>query len=156
MDNFISAIIQTSKKQIKHVVRGILHGIHDVFSPSKDDKRDPILLKKLKKGKGTYDTVGRVGRYELTCMNSHVLIYMYEFMSETETSFQCRKLKQVSVVVLVPPEAFGSPEENRYSGENRDIAIRKKIAISLFGRKSRSGRKSLAIELYQKLLTRRP
>jgi hypothetical protein len=45
-------------------------------------------------------------------------------MSETETSFQCRKLKPVSVVVLVPPEAFGSPEENRYSGENRDIAIR--------------------------------
>jgi hypothetical protein len=45
-------------------------------------------------------------------------------MSETETSFQCRKLKPVSVVVLVPPEAFGSPEENRYSGENRNIAIR--------------------------------
>jgi hypothetical protein len=50
-------------------------------------------------------------------------------MSETETSFQCPKLKPVSVVVLVLPEAFGSPEENRYSEENRDIAIRKKIAI---------------------------
>ena len=45
-------------------------------------------------------------------------------MSETETSFRCRKLKPVSVVVLVPPEAFGSPEENRYLGENRDIATR--------------------------------
>jgi hypothetical protein len=45
-------------------------------------------------------------------------------MSETKTSFGCRKLKPVSVVVLVPLEAFGSPEENRYSGENRDIAIR--------------------------------
>ncbi len=50
-------------------------------------------------------------------------------MSETETSFQCRKLKPVSVVVLVPPEAFGSLEENRYLGENRDIAIREIIAI---------------------------
>ncbi len=50
-------------------------------------------------------------------------------MSETETSFRCRKLKPVSAVVLVLPEAFGSPEENRYSGENRDIAIREKIAI---------------------------
>ena len=38
-------------------------------------------------------------------------------------------LKSVSVVVLVLLEAFGSPEENRYSEENRDIAIRKKIAI---------------------------
>ena len=50
-------------------------------------------------------------------------------MSETETSFQCRKLKPVSVVVLVLPEAFGSPEENRYLEENRDIAIQKIIAI---------------------------
>jgi hypothetical protein len=45
-------------------------------------------------------------------------------MLETETSFRCRKLKPVSVIVLVPPEAFGSPEENSYLGENRDIAIR--------------------------------
>jgi hypothetical protein len=50
-------------------------------------------------------------------------------MSETETSFRCWKLKPVSVVVLVLPEAFGSPEENRYLEENRDIAIWKKIAI---------------------------
>jgi hypothetical protein len=50
-------------------------------------------------------------------------------MSETETSFQCQKLKPVSIVVLVHPEAFGSPEENCYSGENCDIAIREKIAI---------------------------
>ncbi len=50
-------------------------------------------------------------------------------MSETETSFRCRKLKPVSVVVLVSPEAFGSPEENCDSGENRDIAIWEKIAI---------------------------
>ncbi len=56
-------------------------------------------------------------------------------MSETETSYQCRKLKPVSIVALVPPEAFGSPEENRDSGENRDIAIREKIAISLFKEK---------------------
>jgi hypothetical protein len=38
------------------VARGILHGIHDVFPPSKDDEQDPISLKKLKKGEGTYDT----------------------------------------------------------------------------------------------------
>jgi hypothetical protein len=50
-------------------------------------------------------------------------------MSETETSFRCWKPKPVSVIVLVPPEAFGSPEENRYLGENRNIAIREKIVI---------------------------
>ncbi len=83
------------------------------------------------------DSVGRVGRYELTCMNSHVWIHIYEFMSETETSFQCRKLKPVSVVVLTS-ESFWKPGRKslsgrksryRYSGENCDIAIRKKIAI---------------------------
>jgi hypothetical protein len=56
MDDFISCIISTSKQQIKHVARSILHGIHDVFPPSVDDERDPISLKKLQKGNGTYDT----------------------------------------------------------------------------------------------------
>ncbi len=37
VDSFISAIIPTSKEQIEHVAQGILHGIHDVFPPSKDD-----------------------------------------------------------------------------------------------------------------------
>jgi hypothetical protein len=56
MDDFISAIIPTSQEQIEHVARGILHGIHDVFPPSRDDKQDPISLKKLKKGDRTYNT----------------------------------------------------------------------------------------------------
>ncbi len=56
VDDFISAIIPTSREQIEHVTWGILHGIHDVFPPSRDDERDPISLKKLKKGNGTYDT----------------------------------------------------------------------------------------------------
>ncbi len=56
VDNFISCIIPTSRKQIKHVARGILHGIHDVFPPSADKTKDPILAKKLCKGDGTYKT----------------------------------------------------------------------------------------------------
>jgi hypothetical protein len=56
MDDFISCIISTSKQQIKHVARIILHGIHDVFPPSADNERDPISLKKLQKGNGTHDT----------------------------------------------------------------------------------------------------
>ena len=56
VNDFISAIVPTSREQIKHVTRGILHGIHDIFPPSEDDDRDPISLKKLKKGEGIYDT----------------------------------------------------------------------------------------------------
>jgi hypothetical protein len=56
MDDFISAIIPTSKQQIEHVARSILNRIHDFFPPSGDNEQDPILLKKLRKGNGTYDT----------------------------------------------------------------------------------------------------
>jgi hypothetical protein len=54
--NFISCIIPTSRKQIEHVARGILHGIHDVFPLSVDKTKDPILAKKLRKGDGMYET----------------------------------------------------------------------------------------------------
>ncbi len=56
MDNFIACIIPTTKQQVEHVARGILHGIHDVFPSSKDDTTDPILTKKLCKGEGTFET----------------------------------------------------------------------------------------------------
>jgi hypothetical protein len=56
VDDFILCIIPTSRKQIKHVARSILHGMHDVFPPSTDDTRDPISAKKLHKGNGTYTT----------------------------------------------------------------------------------------------------
>ncbi len=32
------------------------HGIHDVFPPSTDDSKDPILAKKLQKGDGTFES----------------------------------------------------------------------------------------------------
>jgi hypothetical protein len=56
VNDFISAIIPTTWKQIEHVTRGILHGIHNVFPPSGDEDCNPISLKKLRKGDGKYDT----------------------------------------------------------------------------------------------------
>jgi len=56
VDDFIACIIPTTKQQVEHVARGILHGIHDVFPPSKDDGTDPISNKKLRKGEGTFAT----------------------------------------------------------------------------------------------------
>jgi hypothetical protein len=56
MDNYIAANIPTSKAQIIHVTRGILHGIHDVFPPSTDNSKDPISAKKLQKGDGTFES----------------------------------------------------------------------------------------------------
>ena len=56
VNNFISCIIPTTHQQVEHVARGILHGIHDVFPPSTDDTKDPILAKKLPKGDGTFES----------------------------------------------------------------------------------------------------
>jgi len=56
VDDFISCIIPTSKEQVEHVARGIMHGIHDVFPPNEDATKDPISDKKLRKGDGTFET----------------------------------------------------------------------------------------------------
>ena len=56
VNDFIAAIIPTTPRQIEHVARGVLHGIHDVFPPCSDDERDPVSAKKLKKGDGTFGT----------------------------------------------------------------------------------------------------
>ncbi len=46
----------TSRQQIEHVARGILHGKHNVFLLSVGNSKDPILAKKLRKGNGTYES----------------------------------------------------------------------------------------------------
>jgi hypothetical protein len=56
VDNYISCIVPTSRKQTEHVARGILHEIHDVVPPSTDSSKDPILAKKLRKGDDTFET----------------------------------------------------------------------------------------------------
>jgi hypothetical protein len=45
-----------SWEQLHHVTNLIMHGIHNVFLPDAKDSDDPILDKKLKKGKGMYET----------------------------------------------------------------------------------------------------
>jgi hypothetical protein len=56
VDGFMSIVIPVSWKQLCHVANAIMHGIHDVFLPEAEDSNDPILEKKLKKGKGMYET----------------------------------------------------------------------------------------------------
>jgi hypothetical protein len=56
VDNFIAAIVPTTREQITHVAQSILHGIHDVFPACNDDNRDPISAKKLMKGEGPFDS----------------------------------------------------------------------------------------------------
>jgi hypothetical protein len=45
VDNFMSLVIPVSREQLRHVANAIMHGIHDVFLPDKDDSNDPISEK---------------------------------------------------------------------------------------------------------------
>jgi hypothetical protein len=72
VDDFILCIIPMSRKQIKHVARSILHGIHDVFPPSTDDTRDPISAKKLQKGNSTYTTTKCLLGFEFNGKNKTI------------------------------------------------------------------------------------
>jgi hypothetical protein len=38
----MSLVIPVSWEQLRHVANAIMHGIHDVFPPDKDDSNDPI------------------------------------------------------------------------------------------------------------------
>ncbi len=56
VDNFMSLAILVSKGQLRHVANAIMHSIHNIFPPDAVDSNDPILERKLKKGKGMYKT----------------------------------------------------------------------------------------------------
>ncbi len=56
VDDFIRAIIPTAQEQVEHMARGLLHGIHDVFSPSNNDATDSVSIKKLRNGNGKFET----------------------------------------------------------------------------------------------------
>ena len=51
VDAIISCIVPTTKRQVTHVARGILHGIHDLFPPSEDDAKTPSQQKATQRGR---------------------------------------------------------------------------------------------------------
>ena len=49
MDDYIVLDIPKNQYQLHHVANSIMTGIHDVFSPDKNDKEDAISIKKNSK-----------------------------------------------------------------------------------------------------------
>ena len=54
VDDYIGIAIPTSREQLDHVSRGIMHGIHDVFPPDDDAANDAISYKKVLKGESQW------------------------------------------------------------------------------------------------------
>ena len=72
VDDFILCIVPTTRRQVEHVARGILHGIHNVFPPSEDDAEDPISAIKLHKGEGTFETTKFLLGFDFDGMNKTI------------------------------------------------------------------------------------
>jgi hypothetical protein len=52
----MALVTLTTKKEVIHVGRAVMHGIHDVFPEDDDDSHDPISEKKLVKKEGCIST----------------------------------------------------------------------------------------------------
>jgi hypothetical protein len=56
VNNFMAIVIPTTKDDVTHVSRAVMHGIHDVFLADDNNANDPILEGKLMKGEGEMST----------------------------------------------------------------------------------------------------
>lgn len=56
VDDFMAIVIPTTKEDVTHVGRAVMHGIHDVFPADDNDANDPISEKKLLKREGEMST----------------------------------------------------------------------------------------------------
>ena len=60
MVDYFSLAIPKSQDQLHHVANAIMTGIHDFFSPDKDDKEYAISLKKILKKEAAWETIKNV------------------------------------------------------------------------------------------------
>ena len=64
MDYYTVLAIPKIHDQLHHVANAIMTGIHDVFTPDKDDKEDSISLKKILKKEAAWVTIKNVLGFE--------------------------------------------------------------------------------------------
>ena len=64
IDDYIALAIPRIQDQLHHVANDIMKGIHDVFSPEKDDKEDAIYLKKILKKEAAWEIIKNVLVFE--------------------------------------------------------------------------------------------
>jgi hypothetical protein len=60
VDDYIGLVTATAHAQLDHVANSVMCAIHEVFPPDEDDKNDPILLKKILQGEGSWDIIKEI------------------------------------------------------------------------------------------------
>ena len=60
VENYIALAIPRSRSQLHYVANILMTGIHDVFSPYKDEDEDAIYLKKFLKKEGAWAVIKNI------------------------------------------------------------------------------------------------
>jgi hypothetical protein len=56
VDDFMAIVIPTTRQDVTHVGRAVMHGIHNIFLADDSNANDPISKNKLMKGEGAMST----------------------------------------------------------------------------------------------------
>ena len=64
MDDYIALAVPRSQYQLHHVANSIMTGIHDFFSPDKDDKEDAISLNIIMEKEAAWEIIKNVLGFE--------------------------------------------------------------------------------------------
>jgi hypothetical protein len=85
VDDFVSLVIPTSCKQLRHISTGTMTRIRDVFPANTNDSNDPISEKKLKQRDGEYSTTKTILGFDFDGVNK--TIWLEE--GKTSSSTHC-------------------------------------------------------------------
>ena len=72
IDDFVSLVIPTSRKQLQHVSTNMMNGIHDVFPANTNDSNDLISEKRLKQWDGEYSTTKTILGFDFDGVNKTI------------------------------------------------------------------------------------
>ncbi len=116
MDGFMALVIPTSKEEVTHVGRAVMHGIHDVFPEHENDTTNPIAKNKLFKGKGKMSTTKMLLGFDFngedntmwleTAKRDQLLTILHSWICTSERSAQGMPFKEFESVLVKIRHAF--------------------------------------------------
>jgi hypothetical protein len=116
VDDFVSLVIPTSRKQLRHVSTGRMTGIHDVFPANDNDTNDPISEKKLKQLDGKYSTTNTIQGFDFDGINktlwleeakrAHLLTVLHRWICSSRSGTPGVPFKEFKMVVAKIHHAF--------------------------------------------------
>ena len=116
VDDFMALVIPTSLREVTHVGRAVMHGIHDVFPEHKYDATDPIAKNKLLKGKGQMSTSKMLLGFNFngkdktmwleTAKRDQLLTILHSWICTSERRAQGIPFKEIELVLAKIRHAF--------------------------------------------------